>query len=96
VLAVPVASALASVAEALAVHVRSAEASAVSEPTWKKRGCGTSLGLVLLVSCGLWAAVLLPFFLLPADQLWAVFVPVVFVVAPVAIIARTIIRKRSS
>ena len=32
----------------------------MNEPTWKKRGCGTSLAAVLLVSCGLWAAILVP------------------------------------
>jgi len=35
----------------------------MDEPTWKKRGCGTSLAVVVLVSCGLWAAVLVPLIL---------------------------------
>jgi hypothetical protein len=44
----------------------------MSEPTWKKRGCGTSLGLVLLVSCGLWAAVLVPLILWGPALWWDV------------------------
>ena len=35
----------------------------LGEPTWRKRGCGTSLLAVLVVSCGLWAAVLVPLIL---------------------------------
>ena len=45
---------------------------AVSEPTWKKRGCGTSLALVLLVSCVLWAAVLVPLILWGPALWWDV------------------------
>jgi hypothetical protein len=38
-------------------------AAAMGEPTWKKRGCGTTLAVAVLVSCVLWAAVLVPLIL---------------------------------